>query len=95
MKAAGVAVVSDLDAAYDRFRAHRVAYDHLLLALCAYVYAPPAPWSSDRVVTARPRPPVIHVGPGSLGRVIPRPGSPPGDKKPAGRSRPPGPAARR
>jgi hypothetical protein len=71
MKAAGVAVVSDLDAAYDRFRARRAAYDRLLLALCAYVYAPPAPWSSDRVVAARPRPPVIHVGPGSLGRVFP------------------------
>jgi len=71
LKAAGVAVVTDLDAAYDRFRARRAAYDHLLLALCAYLYAPPAPWSSDKVVAARPRPPIIHVGPGSLGRVYP------------------------
>jgi hypothetical protein len=84
MKAAGVAVVSDLDAAYDRFRAHRAAYDHLLLALCAYVYAPPAPWSSDKVVAARrPRPPVIRLGPGSLGRVYSRRGSPSGDDHPA------------
>jgi len=35
------------------FRASRAAYDHLLLTLCAYVYAPPAPWSSDKVVAAR------------------------------------------
>ena len=54
LKAAGVTVVSDLDAVYDRFRASLVAYDHLLLALCAYFYAPPAPWSSDRAVAARP-----------------------------------------
>jgi len=73
MAAAGVAVVSDLDAAYDRFRASRGAYDEVLLALCAYVYAPPAPWSSDKVIAARPRPPVIRVGPGSIGRVHPPP----------------------
>jgi hypothetical protein len=67
---AGVPVVTDFDAAYGRFRGYRAAYDHLLLALCAYVYAPPAPWSSDKVVAARPRPPIIHLGPGSLGRVV-------------------------
>lgn len=69
LKAAGVPVVSDLEAAYEGFRAQRAAYDHLLLTLCAYLYAPPAPWSSDKVVAARHRPPIIHVGPGSLGRV--------------------------
>jgi hypothetical protein len=93
LKAAGVTVVSDLDPAYDRFRASRAAYDHLLLALCAYLYAPPAPWSSDKVVAARPRPPVIHVGPGSLGRVHP-PAPPPGGNPPSGPARPPGPAPR-
>jgi hypothetical protein len=71
MAAVGVAVASDLDVAYDRFRVSRAAYEQVLLALCAYVYAPPAPWSSDKVIAARPRPPVIRVGPGSLGRVVP------------------------
>jgi hypothetical protein len=94
LKAAGVAVVSDVDAAYDQFRARRAAYDHILLALCAYVYAPPAPWSSDKAVAARPRPPIIRVGPGSLGRVHPPHVSPPGGNPPAGPARPPGPAAR-
>jgi len=89
LKAAGVSVVSDLDAVYDRFRAHRAGYDHLLLALCAYVYAPSAPWSSDKAVAARHRPPIIHVGPGSLGRVYGPPASPPGGNPPAGPARPP------
>jgi len=81
LKAAGVAIVSDLDAGYDRFRVHRAAYDHLLLALCAYLYAPPAPWSTDKVVAARHRPPIIHLGPGSLGRVYSDPHPPPGDRR--------------
>ncbi len=93
LKAAGVAVVSDLDAAYDQFRAYRAAYDQLLLALCAYLYAPPAPWSSDKVAAARPRPPIIRVGPGSLGRVYP-PRPKPGGSPPAGPARPPAPPAR-
>ena len=95
MKAAGVAVVSDLDAAYDRFHSRRAEYDHVLLALCAYVYAPPGPWSSDKAVAGRPRPPVVRVGPGSLGRVYSRPGLPPGSKRPAGPLPPRGPAAPR
>jgi hypothetical protein len=78
LKAAGVAVVSDLDAAYDRFRARRATYEDILLSLCAYLYAPPAPWSSDKVIAARPRPPVIHIGPGSIGRVSPPRSTPPG-----------------
>jgi hypothetical protein len=40
LRAAGVAMVGDLDAAYDQFRSRRAAYDHPLLDLCAYVYAP-------------------------------------------------------
>jgi hypothetical protein len=85
LSAAGVAVVPDLAAAYDRFRAHGATYDHLLLALCAYLYAPPAPWSTDKVTAARHRPPLIRIGPGSTGRVYPRPraaghaGDPPAD----------------
>jgi len=93
MAAADVPLVSDLDAAYDRFRAHRGAYDQLLLALCAYVYAPPAPWSSDKVVAARCRPPIIHVGPGSLGSVYPPLASPAGGNPPADAAPPLGPAA--
>jgi hypothetical protein len=76
LKAAGVAVVTDLEAAYEDFRRRRAEYDHVLLTLCAYLYAPPAPWSSDKVAAARHRPPIIHVGPGSLGRVY-FPGEPP------------------
>jgi hypothetical protein len=83
LEASGVAVVSDLDAAYDRFREWRVAYEHVLLTLCAYLSAPPAPWSSDKVIAARHRPPIIHVGPGSLGRVFPS-DPPPGGNRPAG-----------
>ncbi len=94
MKAAGLAVVTDLGAAYDRFRANRAAYDDILLALCAYLYAPPAPWSSDKVVANRPRPPVIHLGPGSLGRVYSPHDPPPGGRRPAGQARSPGPKER-
>jgi hypothetical protein len=93
LKAAGVTVVSDLDAVYDRFRASRASYDHVLLTLCAYVYAPPAPWSSDKAAAARPRPPIIHVGPGSLGRVHPPPAPTAGGDPPAGPARPPDPSA--
>jgi hypothetical protein len=69
LEGAGLPVVGDISAAYDRFRASRADYEEVLLPLCAYLYAPPAPWSSDKVAAERPRPPVIHVGPGSLGRV--------------------------
>ena len=69
MAAVGVPVVGDLDAAYDRFCGRRLAYDRLLLALCAYIYAPYAPWSSDRVTGPRHRPPILRVGAGSTGRV--------------------------
>jgi hypothetical protein len=90
LKAAGLAVGTDYGAAYERFRASRAAYDHILLAMCAYLYAPPAPWSSDKVVANRPRPPVIHLGPGSLGRVN-NPRDPPlGGHPSVGPARPPG-----
>jgi hypothetical protein len=83
LERAGLPVVGDVNAAYDRFRARRAAYEEVLLPLCAYLYAPPAPWSSDKVVAARPRPPVIHVGPGSLGRVYSPNHPPPGGQPPA------------
>jgi hypothetical protein len=81
LQGSGVAVVSDLDTAYEVFKTHRAAYDQMLLTLCAYLYAPPAPWSSDKVEAARHRPPIIHVGPGSLGRVY-FPADPPTDGTP-------------
>jgi len=87
LQAAGLPVASDLGAAYDRFRARRAEYDQILLVLCAYLYAPPAPWSSDKAVGGRPRSPVIHLGPGSLCRVYPDPDSPGGVDPPAGPSR--------
>ncbi len=91
LSAAGVSVVTDLDAVYDRFRTRRADYDDLLLAFCAYVYAPPAPWSSDKVVAPRSRPPILRVGPGSLGRVANPPGPPASGNSPPGPT-PPGPA---
>jgi hypothetical protein len=87
LTAAGVPVLGDLDVAYDQFRTRRSDYEDVLLALCAYVYAPPAPWSSDKVVAPRARPPIVRLGPGSLGRVanLPHP--------PRGSNRPPGPTS--
>jgi len=61
LAAAGVPAVSDLDAIYDRFRTRRADYEDVLLAICAFVYAPPAPWSSDKVVAPRSRPPIVRV----------------------------------
>jgi len=94
LAAVGLPVVSDLEAAYNRFRVHRAKYDGLLLALCAYLFAPPAPWSSDKAGGDRPRSPIIRLGPGSLGRVYPRPALPPGGNVPGRPPRPPGPANR-
>ena len=88
---AGVPVVSDLDAVYDRFRIHRADYEDVLLAICAYVYAPPAPWSSDKVVAPRSRPPIVRVGPGSMGRVA-NPPHPPAEGNGPADPTPPGPA---
>jgi hypothetical protein len=93
LTAAGVPVLSDLGAAYDQFRTRRSDYEDVLLALCAYVYAPPAPWSSDKVVVPRIRPPIVRLGPGSLGRVANLPHPPPGSNRPPG-STPPGPTTR-
>jgi hypothetical protein len=45
---AGLPVRPDRDRAWRDFAGWRVNYDRVLLALCALVMAPPAPWSSDR-----------------------------------------------
>jgi hypothetical protein len=94
LRAAGVPVVSDLAAGYDQFRARRSDYEDVLLAICAYVYAPPAPWSSDKVVAPRTRPPIVRMGPGSLGRVANLPDPPRGSDGPPGPAPPPGPTTR-
>jgi hypothetical protein len=94
LTAAGVPVLSDLGAAYDQFRTRRSDYEDVLLAICAYVYAPPAPWSSDKVVAPRIRPPIVRLGPGSLGRVANLPHPPPGSNRPPGPTPPPGPTTR-
>jgi hypothetical protein len=90
LRTAGIPVVSDLEAAYNRFRARRAEYEDVLLAICAYVYAPPAPWSSDKALAPRSRPPILRLGPGSLGRVA-NPHPPLRGKGPPGPT-PPGPA---
>lgn len=89
LTAAGVPVVSDSDAIYDRFRMRRAKYEDVLLAICALVYAPPAPWSSDKVVAPRSRPPIVRVGPRSLGRVVNPPHPPGGGDGPQGPAKPP------
>lgn len=59
LAAAGVALRSDRDAAWQAFGGWRVNYDVVLLELAALVMAPPAMWSSDRsavgAVARRPR----------------------------------------
>lgn len=45
---AGVALKADRDQAWRDFAGWRVNYDDVLLSLCALVWAPAAPWSSDR-----------------------------------------------
>jgi len=63
LAAAGLAVNPDRDQAWRDFAGWRVNYDVVLVALCAIVMAPYAPWSSDRSVT-RYRP--------SVGRMLRR-----------------------
>jgi hypothetical protein len=56
LKAAGLPVVEDRDAAWRGFSGWRVNYDDQLLALAQLVSAPYAPWSSDRGTLRRPSP---------------------------------------
>ncbi|MGC8512944.1 MAG: hypothetical protein ACP5P1_07905 [Acidimicrobiales bacterium] len=48
MRDGGVAVVEDLDLAWEKWRGWRVNYDTVLLRLARLIEAPPAPWVSDR-----------------------------------------------
>lgn len=61
LAAEGVPLKPDLDQAWLDYRGWRVNYDAVLLALCALVMAPPAPWSSDRMPTRRPRPRLLRI----------------------------------
>jgi hypothetical protein len=49
LEAAGLPIKPDRDQAWNDFAGWRVNYDRALIALCALVMAPFAPWSSDRV----------------------------------------------
>jgi len=57
----GTPIKRDRDQAWRDFVGWRVNYDTVLLALCALVWAPYAPWSSDRAGTAA-RPPITRRG---------------------------------
>jgi len=50
LAAAGMDLNPDRDQAWRDFAGWRVNYDVVLIALCALVMAPYAPWSSDRSV---------------------------------------------
>jgi hypothetical protein len=50
LEAAGVALKRDRDRAWESFAGWRVNYDRALVALAAMVDAPPARWSSDRIM---------------------------------------------
>lgn len=58
LEATGVQLLADKDQAWNDFRGWRVNYDAVLLGLCSFVMAPPAPWSSDRSPAGRHRPPL-------------------------------------
>jgi hypothetical protein len=59
LAAAGVAIVSNRDQAWQDFAGWRVNYDRVLLALCSLVMAPSAPWTSDRA--PQPKLPPLFV----------------------------------
>lgn len=61
MAAAGVPLKADREQAWRDFAGWRVNYDAVLLAMCALVWAPPAPWSGDRASTYQ-RPPITKRG---------------------------------
>ncbi len=52
LAAKGLPIKADREQAWKDFAGWRVNYDRSLVALCALVMAPFAPWSSDRVPTA-------------------------------------------
>jgi hypothetical protein len=56
LEAAGVPLKADRDQAWRDFAGWRVNYDVQLISLAALVFAPPAPWSSDRgAVSPKPK----------------------------------------
>jgi hypothetical protein len=55
LDAAGIPLKEDRDQAWRDFAGWRVNYDAVLVELCALVMAPPAVWSSDRVMGPRRR----------------------------------------
>ncbi len=57
----GVPLKADREVAWRDFAGWRVNYDQVLLALCALVWAPSAPWSGDRPAAFR-RPPLTRRG---------------------------------
>jgi len=56
LQAAGVPLKPDHDQAWRDYAGWRVNYDEVLISLCALVVAPPAKWSSDRLVGDRSLP---------------------------------------
>ena len=61
LEADGIPLKADRDQAWLDYCGWRVNYDAVLLALCSLVMAPPAPWSSDRMPTRRPRPRLLRM----------------------------------
>lgn len=59
LETVGIPLRSDREQAWLDFVGWRVNYDDVLLSLCALVWAPPAPWSSDRSSSYR-RPPITR-----------------------------------
>jgi hypothetical protein len=58
MEAMGLPLKRDRDQAWRDFAGWRANYDEALVGLCALVMAPPAKWSSDRMPSRAPLPPV-------------------------------------
>ncbi len=58
--AVGVPLKADRDQAWLDYKGWRVNYDETLVNLCSLVVAPPAKWSSDRVVGPRMSPTVFR-----------------------------------
>ncbi len=50
LEAAGIPLKTDREQAWRDWAGWRVNYDEPLIMLCAWMWAPPAPWSSDRRV---------------------------------------------